>query len=223
MLPHIYIPSPKKSKSKSKVLDSKYSKIAPEFDYILHFDGCSKGNPGISGAGAVIYKDGTEIWNDSFFVGEYFTNNHAEYSGLLLGLQQAIVLGITHIAVKGDSLLVINQMTGVYKCHSSNIKELYETAKSFEKKFENIEFYHIDRKFNKRADQLANYALNKYLLDLSDNNYNKNKNKNKNEYEYEYEYEYEEYDLVCLNHKLKYNGEIVENNKYDYIYDLEEL
>ena len=68
--------------------------IFPEFDYKMKFDGCSKGNPGLAGAGAVIYLFNNEYWAESFFVGENFTNNHAEYAGLILGLQQAKKLGI---------------------------------------------------------------------------------------------------------------------------------
>ena len=83
--------------------------------YTLFFDGCSKGNPGVSGAGAVIYEENEEIWADQFFVGEKFTNNHAEYAGLILGLQQALEMNIVSLAVEGDSQLVINQMNKILK------------------------------------------------------------------------------------------------------------
>ena len=93
-------------------------KIYPEFNFIMNFDGCSKGNPGKAGAGAVIYNDDIEIWSESFFVGENATNNHAEYAGLILGMQQAVELGIKRLLVIGDSQLVINHMKGIYKCSS---------------------------------------------------------------------------------------------------------
>ena len=82
-----------------------------ECEYKLNFDGCSKGNPGLSGAGAVLYKHEQEIWNESYFVGDNCTNNQAEYAGLILGLNQAISLHIKELIVEGDSLLVINQMS----------------------------------------------------------------------------------------------------------------
>ena len=63
--------------------------------YTLFFDGCSKGNPGRAGAGAVIYKNHLEVYADSLFVGEKKTNNVAEYNGLLLGLHEAVSRGIT--------------------------------------------------------------------------------------------------------------------------------
>jgi ribonuclease HI len=138
-------------------------KIFPEFDYKMNFDGCSKGNPGLAGAGAAIYNFDNECWAESFFVGEHFTNNHAEYAGLILGLEQAKALGIKQLKVQGDSLLVINQMKGLYKCKSVNLIELYEKARELESHFEKIEYEHIFRNKNKRADELSNVAIDKYL------------------------------------------------------------
>jgi ribonuclease HI len=137
--------------------------IVPDYDYKMRFDGCSKGNPGLAGAGAVIYHFDKEVWAESFFVGEHFTNNHAEYAGLILGLQQAKVSGIKHLKVEGDSLLVINQMKGLYKCKSINLIELYEQARELESHFDTIEYEHIFRNKNKRADELTNIAIDKYL------------------------------------------------------------
>jgi ribonuclease HI len=134
------------------------------FDFKMNFDGCSKGNPGLSGAGAVIYEDNEEIWGDHLFVGEKFTNNHAEYAGLILGLQQARKMNIKNILVEGDSLLVINQMCNIYNCNSPNLIELYNKAKELETHFEKIQYQHVDRKFNKRADQLSNIAVMDYIL-----------------------------------------------------------
>ena len=144
--------------------NKKNIKIYHEFDYKLNFDGCAKGNPGLAGAGAVIYHFGQEIWSEDFLVGENATNNHAEYAGLILGLQQARVLNIKNIKVEGDSLLVINQMKGFYKCKSINLIGLYEKAKEIEAFFDNIEYCHVYRNQNKRADELSNIAIDKYLL-----------------------------------------------------------
>lgn len=138
-------------------------KIYPEFDYKLMFDGGSRGNPGLSGAGAVLYNFDKEIWFGSLFVGENSTNNHAEYTGLILGLQQARDLEIKYLQVEGDSLLVINQMKGIYKCRSDNLIELYHKAKELASYFNVIEFNHVLRNQNKRADQLSNIAIDTYL------------------------------------------------------------
>ena len=139
-------------------------KIYPEFGFVMNFDGCCKGNPGLAGAGAVIYYNNDEIWTGTFFVGQNATNNHSEYAGLILGLQQAIELDIKTLLVKGDSQLIINHMTGVYKCKSPNLIELYEKAKELETKFDVIKYEHVLRNFNKRADELSNIAVDNYLI-----------------------------------------------------------
>jgi ribonuclease HI/probable phosphoglycerate mutase len=148
-------------------LNINITKIVPyKFEYQMFFDGCSKGNPGPSGAGAVIYNsDNKEIWSDSSFVGIKATNNQAEYNGLILGLQKALDMNIRSILVKGDSQLVIQQMTGKYKCNSPNIIGLFQTAKILEKKFDHIEYNHVLRHLNKRADELSNQALTNYFCD----------------------------------------------------------
>jgi ribonuclease HI len=127
--------------------------------YEMYFDGCSKGNPGLSGAGAVIYKNGEEIWSNSYFVSDSTTNNVAEYFGLIRGLKRAIKMNIRHLIVKGDSQLIIKQMIGQYQVKSESMIELYKIAKKMEEEFENISYEHVYRKYNKRADQLSNEGI----------------------------------------------------------------
>ena len=127
--------------------------------YEMYFDGCSKGNPGLSGAGAVIYKNGEEIWSNSYFVSDSATNNVAEYFGLIRGLKRAIKMNIRHLIVKGDSQLIIKQMKGEYQVKSESMIELYEISKKMEEEFENISYEHVYRKYNKRADQLSNEGI----------------------------------------------------------------
>jgi len=128
--------------------------------YLLQFDGCSKGNPGISGSGAVIYKNDIEIASVTQFAGTYATNNHAEYLGMIIGLERAVECGIRDIAVQGDSLLVVSQMTGDYKVRSPEMMVLFSRAKKIEKMFDSISYSHVFRDDNKRADELSNIALN---------------------------------------------------------------
>jgi ribonuclease HI len=140
------------------------SQIQPE--YVMFFDGCSKSNPGASGAGALILKNGVEIWSGCEFVGEKKTNNFAEYSGLLLGLRAAMEilekeagggdLREMTLAVYGDSLLVINQMRGIWKVKSLNLATLYNEAREMVNKFRKVSFAWIPREDNSRADELSN-------------------------------------------------------------------
>ena len=138
-------------------------KIQPitQFEYVLFFDGCSKGNPGPAGAGAVIYHNDIEIWSDAIFVGKRETNNVAEYSGLICGLEAAVRQNIKQISVKGDSELVIKQVNGLYKVKSPSMIPLHAHVKSLQKNFEKIEFVHVYRDKNKRADELSNDGLAK--------------------------------------------------------------
>jgi ribonuclease HI len=127
--------------------------------YTLFFDGCSKGNPGKAGAGAVIYRNQIEIYSQSSFVGEKTTNNVAEYSGLIMGLEKAVGLNINRLHVKGDSMLVIRQLRGEFKVNSPSITPLFQRAKQLEKQIGQVTYEHVYREYNKRADQLANEGL----------------------------------------------------------------
>ena len=81
--------------------------------YTLQFDGASKGNPGICGAGYVIFQDDEILERASKFVSEKNTNNYAEYSALLFGIERVVELGIKDTHVEGDSQLVINQLNNI--------------------------------------------------------------------------------------------------------------
>ena len=135
-------------------------------NYTLYFDGCSKSNPGHAGAGYVIYEeDGSngpkEIASDAIYLGDKITNNVAEYSGLLFGLQKAAALQIKTLTVKGDSLLVIKQMRGEYQVKSPNLLDLHKKCKQLVPQFEQIEFIHVLRHLNQRADALSNEGVEK--------------------------------------------------------------
>jgi ribonuclease HI len=130
-------------------------------EYYLYFDGCSKGNPGLAGAGAVIYKGAEEIWSDSMFVGRRTTNNVAEYSGLILGMTEAIKRGISTIIIYGDSELVIKQMKRIYKVNSPNMLALFQQVSRLETSFQKITYKHVYREHNTRADALSNDGLHR--------------------------------------------------------------
>jgi ribonuclease HI len=136
----------------------KDAKIFPICEYVLNFDGSSKGNPGLAGAGMVIYKNNQEIWSSCKFLG-CKTNNQSEYSALILGLKAALSQDIDSLCVLGDSLLVINQVNGVFKVNSELLRELHTEVIELKAKFKYIEFNHVYREYNKRADELSNLAL----------------------------------------------------------------
>lgn len=128
-------------------------------EYVLFFDGCSKNNPGPSGAGAVLYHNGVEIWSTAVFVGHKETNNVAEYTGMIVGIKRAAEMGIRRLVVKGDSNLVVQQMNGKFRVNADHIKPLHATAKNIIRNFDSIQFVHVYRHLNQRADELSNMGL----------------------------------------------------------------
>ena len=74
-------------------------------------------------------------------------------------------MGITNLLIKGDSKLVINQVTGEFNVKSDNLINLYMEAKKLLKNFNYVAFEHIKRNLNKVADKLANKAMDLYVND----------------------------------------------------------
>lgn len=139
--------------------------------YSLYFDGVSKGNPGPASFGGVIYDENKKeilIYNKAIGI---YTNNVAEYMGVYMGILLCIENGIKKVNIYGDSKLVVEQLNGNWKIKNDNIRAIYDKIQNvlypkddFFKKghvFDYITFNHIRRNFNKRADELANIALNK--------------------------------------------------------------
>jgi ribonuclease HI len=129
--------------------------------YTLYFDGCSKRNPGPAGSGAMIKNETNVIWSGSENIG-IATNNVAEYKGLILGLKHCTE---GKYLIKGDSMLIINQMNGKYKINSPHLLILHNEAKKIIKDNKlDVTFHYIPRAENKEADQLANNGLKQPLV-----------------------------------------------------------
>ena len=127
----------------------------------LQFDGGSRGNPGVGGAGAVLYKNNHEEWSKTFYLGDNVTNNQAEYKGLIGGLKHVSTLDLPNLLVEGDSNLVINQVSGAWRVKNDELKILHDEVQEYINKIKDIRFQHIPRNENKRADQLANEAMDR--------------------------------------------------------------
>lgn len=125
----------------------------------LHFDGGSRGNPGPAAYGWVLYDpDGEERESDGVKIGTA-TNNVAEWTGLLRGLEHARGRGIRTLSIRGDSELVVKQVTGVYKVKNETLKPLAEQVKSLMRGFARVDVKHVYRADNARADAVANEAM----------------------------------------------------------------
>ncbi len=126
----------------------------------VYTDGASRGNPG-PGAIAYIITDarGSILRQNAKFIGDC-TNNIAEYSALILALDEAIKIG-GYVACFSDSQLMISQLKGAYKVKKGHIKELFEQVKALEKKFKKIEYHNVPRTdpLIKKADRRVNEVL----------------------------------------------------------------
>ena len=129
---------------------------------ILYCDGAARGNPGPASYGYCLIEDSETIFEEGKRIGET-TNNVAEYSGLLAGLKKALELGISDIEVRSDSQLLIRQLKGEYKVKAPGLIPLFEEAVVLKRKFKSVKLEHIPREENKRADQLANFALDRVI------------------------------------------------------------
>ena len=128
----------------------------------IYIDGASKGNPGPSGIGAVICKDGQTIKNISSYIGNA-TNNVAEYTALIYGLQEGLMLKAESVKVNTDSQLLYNQINKVYKIKNPNILGLYNQVTHLISAFDEVKINYISRKENRGADKLATQAIKNAL------------------------------------------------------------
>lgn len=125
----------------------------------IFVDGASRGNPGPSGIGVVFSDDKKNIVKKLFkFIGNT-TNNIAEYTALIYGLQEALIDRYENLTIKSDSELMIKQLCGEYRVKNENLKPYYQQFLHLSKGFNKIELFNIDRKENHIADKLANKAI----------------------------------------------------------------
>jgi len=124
----------------------------------LYIDGASKGNPGPSGIGVVVCRNGEVVKNISNYIGNA-TNNVAEYTALIHGLQEGLIMKAESIKVNSDSELLCRQMNRMYKIKSANILGLYNQAQHLISAFKQVSVRHIRREQNCGADKLATLAV----------------------------------------------------------------
>lgn len=142
------IPDPKSSKN-----------IGLPSEVKIYTDGGSRGNPGPSAGGFAILDMANNVVKKS---GKYLgvtTNNQAEYHSLKGGIEAARDMGVKRVHVFMDSLLVINQMKGIYKIKNRDLLPIHQAIKQIVSGFEAVDFTHIPRELNKLADSIVNDTL----------------------------------------------------------------
>lgn len=129
----------------------------------MFVDGASRGNPGEASIGVSIQThDGKEIDSIALKIGKA-TNNVAEYSALIEALKRANSKKIETLSVFSDSELMVKQIRGEYRVKDPTLKLKWAEAVSLLKKFKSFTISHVPREKNKRADELANQALDSSL------------------------------------------------------------
>ena len=131
----------------------------------INCDGAARGNPGPAGAGAVVVaEDGTVLAEVAEGLGET-TNNVAEYTAVIRGLEEARRLGASEVLLRSDSQLLINQLTGRYRVKAPHLQPLYRQVRDLLGSFDRVDLEHVPRERNVAADALANLGVDRWLAD----------------------------------------------------------
>ena len=129
----------------------------------VHCDGAARGNPGPAGIGVHIAdQDGTTVAEIAEGIGEA-TNNVAEYTAAIRGLERARELGAAEVHLRSDSKLLIEQLSGRWKIKNKNLMRLHREVRDLADGFERISYEHVPRERNVEADRLANLGVDTWL------------------------------------------------------------
>ena len=125
----------------------------------LFTDGGARGNPGPAAYGYVIEDEaGAELAAHGEAIG-VATNNVAEYSALIAGLEKAAELGVTELEVVSDSELMVKQMRGEYRVKNEALRGLSIEAARLARAVGAVTYTAVRRHHNEHADRLVNEAL----------------------------------------------------------------
>lgn len=126
-----------------------------------YFDGGARGNPGPAGWGAYIVDDDGRVLAELHGALGRATNNVAEYHGLIAALTWAVDHGVTALRVRGDSLLLVEQMKGNYRVKNEGLQPLFKQARLLAMQIGHVTFEHVPRERNKDADRLSNLGMDR--------------------------------------------------------------
>jgi ribonuclease HI len=125
----------------------------------LSTDGGARGNPGPAAFAYVLEaEDGAVLAAHGETIG-VATNNVAEYSALIAGLEKALELGLADVEVVSDSELMVKQMRGEYRVKNEALQELHAQAGRLARRIGSVTYTAVRREHNELADRLVNEAL----------------------------------------------------------------
>lgn len=148
------------SVKKQELIGNEVTETTDLAHVVVYSDGGSRGNPGPSASGFVIMNEHEHVIHEGGMYLGITTNNQAEYHGVRLGLEKALAMGAKTVDFRIDSLLVVNQMNGVYKIKNRELWPINERIRELVTKFDKVTFTHVRREFNQLADGMVNKILN---------------------------------------------------------------
>jgi len=147
-------------KSTSDVLLNLNGRLNDDGKISMYIDGAADLNSKTAGIGGVIYKDNEELFTFSEYLNDS-TNNEAEYTALIRGLEYLVEMKLLNVQIFSDSELVVKQINGEYKVKNSRMIILNQKASSLFSQLEEWSFTHVLREKNKVADKLAGEGRSK--------------------------------------------------------------
>jgi len=123
-------------------------------------DGAARGNPGLGAIAVILRKDETILTRYSSKIGNFVTNNVAEYNALIAALKIAAE-NTKEVTCCIDSELVVNQLLGKYRVKDHKMKELFLEVQKLQEKFDKVIYVHVPRedRFQMLVDELVNLEL----------------------------------------------------------------
>lgn len=127
---------------------------------LIHTDGAARGNPGPSGAGAILVdaESGRVVAEIAEPLG-HATNNVAEWTAVELALERALAEGATHVDLRMDSQLVARQIIGMYRVKHPDLQPIHRRVMAMLARLGGYTVGHVPRERNKEADRLSNVAI----------------------------------------------------------------
>ena len=127
---------------------------------LIHTDGAARGNPGPSGAGAILVdaETGRVVAEIAEPLG-HATNNVAEWTAVELALERALAEGATHVDLRMDSQLVARQIIGMYRVKHPDLQPIHRRVMAMLARLGGYTVGHVPRERNKDADRLSNVAI----------------------------------------------------------------
>ena len=148
----------------------KASEAVKEVDdaHLMFFDGSYRKSHDAASGGMVLYDPKGKLVCKRGFVVNAHSNNEAEYATLEIGLQICLKHGVQRLCIRGDALLVVKQVLGVWKSKNTTLKELCYKIKGLLKRFKAWSIRHVPRAQNEEAHEAAQSMIGELFVVKAD-------------------------------------------------------